>query len=167
MYEWCFSPQLYHGEKKLIFNEMMMRSASYNMLSWIFIVLAHWNNQSLLFLLNAACLAEKQQIPIIVFGLTWSGLEPKIFRTRGEHANHYTTNVVPMYIWLTWFISCFNLSTTTAFLCKPLDTTDKSWRRATTSSCTLYKGLDEDLERSSCTAFSNFTYFLKNNSIWL
>jgi hypothetical protein len=49
----------------------------------IFIVLAHWNNsprvdmsphlntlswfqvnQSLLFLLNAACLAEKQQIPI-------------------------------------------------------------------------------------------------------
>ena len=56
------------------------------MLSWIFIVLAHWNNsqrkdmslhsdtsfwfranQSLLFLLNAVCLAEKQQIPIIFF----------------------------------------------------------------------------------------------------
>jgi hypothetical protein len=37
---------LYHGENKLIFNEMMMRSALYytNMLSWIFIVLAHWNN---------------------------------------------------------------------------------------------------------------------------
>jgi hypothetical protein len=53
-----------------------------NTLSWIFIVLAHWNNnpwldmwphsdtlswlqanQSLLFLLNAAFLAEKQQIP--------------------------------------------------------------------------------------------------------
>jgi hypothetical protein len=53
-------------------------------LSWIFIVLAHWNNrprvdmslhsdtlfrfranQFLLFLLNAACLAEKQQIPIL------------------------------------------------------------------------------------------------------
>ena len=30
--------QLYHGENKLIFNEMAMR------LSWIFIVLAHWNN---------------------------------------------------------------------------------------------------------------------------
>ena len=52
--------------------------------SWIFIVLAHWNNstrvdmslhldtlfcfranQSLLLLLNTACLAEKQQIPVL------------------------------------------------------------------------------------------------------
>jgi hypothetical protein len=52
--------------------------------SWVFIVLAHWNNsprvdmslhsdtlfwfranQSLLFLLYAACLAEKPQIPIL------------------------------------------------------------------------------------------------------
>ena len=59
------------------------------MLSWIFIVLAHWNNsprigmslhldtlswfranQSLLFLLNAAFLAEKQQIPILL-SLVW------------------------------------------------------------------------------------------------
>jgi hypothetical protein len=57
--------------------------------SWIFIVLAHWNtrrridtspysdtlsclrtNQSLLFLLNAACLAEKQQI-VILYSLVW------------------------------------------------------------------------------------------------
>jgi hypothetical protein len=30
----------------------------------------------------------------IVFGLTQSGLEPKITRTQGEHANHYTTDVV-------------------------------------------------------------------------
>jgi hypothetical protein len=62
--------QLYHGENKLIFNEMMMTIT----LSWIFIVLVHWNNsprvdmslhsdtlfwfranQSLLFLYNAAC----------------------------------------------------------------------------------------------------------------
>ena len=64
----------------------MMKSALFqtNTLSWIFIVLAHWNNsprvdmslhsdtlfwfwanQSLLFLLNAACLVEKQQIPIL------------------------------------------------------------------------------------------------------
>jgi hypothetical protein len=77
---------LYHGENKLIFNEMMTRSALYytNTLSWIFIVLDNWNNspridmslhsdtlsrfranQSLLFLLNAVCLAEKQQIPIL------------------------------------------------------------------------------------------------------
>ena len=77
--------QLYHGENMLIFNEMMMRSAllKMNTLSSIFIVLAHWNNssridmslhsdtlfwfrayQSLPLLLNAACLVEKQQIPI-------------------------------------------------------------------------------------------------------
>ena len=83
--------QLYYGENKLIFNEMMMTPALYqiNMLSWIFIVLAHWNNsprvdmslhsdtlfwfranQSLIFLLNAACLAEKQQIPIL-YSFAW------------------------------------------------------------------------------------------------
>jgi hypothetical protein len=48
-------------------------------------------NQSLLLLLSAACLTEKQQIPI---GLTPPGLEPTIYRTRGEHANHYTTDAV-------------------------------------------------------------------------
>jgi hypothetical protein len=78
-----FKLHVHHGENKLIFNEMMMISAWYytNILSWIFIVLAHWNNspridmslhsdtlswfrsnQSLLFLLNAACLAERKQI---------------------------------------------------------------------------------------------------------
>jgi hypothetical protein len=72
--------QLNHDENNLIFIEMMMKSALFqtNTLSWIFIVLAHWNknllhlhlfwfraNQSLLFLLNAACLAEKQQIPVL------------------------------------------------------------------------------------------------------
>ena len=30
----------------------------------------------------------------IVFGLTWMGLEPMIYRARGEHANHYTTDAV-------------------------------------------------------------------------
>ena len=30
----------------------------------------------------------------IVFGLTRSGLEPTIYRTRGEHANHYGTDAV-------------------------------------------------------------------------
>jgi hypothetical protein len=41
--------QLYHGENNLYFNEMMTMSALYetNVLSWIFIVLAHWNNNSL------------------------------------------------------------------------------------------------------------------------
>ena len=43
--------QLYHGENKLIFNEMMMRSALTNCTrptrSWILIVKAHWNNSLL------------------------------------------------------------------------------------------------------------------------
>ena len=30
----------------------------------------------------------------IVFGLIWSGLEPTTYGTRGEHANHYTTDAV-------------------------------------------------------------------------
>jgi hypothetical protein len=78
--------QLYHVENKLIFNEMMMRSVFFynNALSLICILLAHWNNNlrvdmslrsdtlfsfrvnlSLLFLLNAVSLVEKQQIPIL------------------------------------------------------------------------------------------------------
>ena len=51
-------------------------------------------NQYLLFLLNAAFLAEKQHTPILVFGLTRPGLEPTIYRTRGEHVNHYDTDAV-------------------------------------------------------------------------
>ena len=77
--------QLYQGKNKIYiwFDEVMMMSALYYtyMFSWIFIVLAYWNNslrvrhvaphgyiiliQSLLFLLIAMCLAEKQQIPIL------------------------------------------------------------------------------------------------------
>jgi hypothetical protein len=94
-----------------------MRSSLYyaNTISWIFIVLAHWSNspridmtlhtntlswfwanQSLLSLLKAACLEEKlaTNTNFIVFGLTWSGLEPTIYRTRDEHTNHYTTDGV-------------------------------------------------------------------------
>ena len=41
-------------------------------------------NQSLLFLHNAT------NTNLMVFGLTWSGLEPTIYCTRGEHVNHYT-----------------------------------------------------------------------------
>ena len=118
--EWVlFNPssaicQLYHGENNLIYNEMMMRSALYyiNMLSWIFIKLGHGNNSPqidmspplgniilipsqpvFLFLLNVACLAEKQRIPISK-SIIW--LEPTIYHTRGEHTNHYANNVVCM-----------------------------------------------------------------------
>ena len=83
--------QLYHGENKLIFNEMMMRSALCltNTLCWMFIVLAHWNNsprvdisfpsntllwfranQSLLLFHSGVCLAKKQQI-LISWSLVW------------------------------------------------------------------------------------------------
>jgi hypothetical protein len=31
------------------------------------------------------CLAEKQQIPILVFSLTWPGFEHKIYRIQGDY----------------------------------------------------------------------------------
>ena len=37
---------------------------------------------------------EATNTNFIVFGLTQSGLEPTIYHSRGEHANHYTTDVV-------------------------------------------------------------------------
>ena len=48
-----------------------------------------------LLLYSNTYLAEKQQIPISVF-FCWTrpGFEPTIYRTRGEHANHYATDVV-------------------------------------------------------------------------
>ena len=51
-------------------------------------------NQSLPFLLSATYLAEKQQMPILYFGLTRPELEFTIYRTRSEHANHYATDTV-------------------------------------------------------------------------
>ena len=58
--------QLYHCENKLIFNEMMMRSALYyTNTPHSYTLFWFQANQSLLFLFNAACLAEKQQLPIL------------------------------------------------------------------------------------------------------
>ena len=37
---------------------------------------------------------EATNTNFIVFGLIQSGLEPMIFRTRGDHANHYTTDAI-------------------------------------------------------------------------
>jgi hypothetical protein len=39
-------------------------------------------------------LTEKQQISILLSGLTLQWLEPMIYHTRGEHTNHYTTDGV-------------------------------------------------------------------------
>ena len=45
---------------------------------------------------------EKQQIPILSSSFNWPGLEPKIYRTPGKHANYDTTVAVAMlgYKWL-------------------------------------------------------------------
>jgi len=37
---------------------------------------------------------EAAHTKFIIFGLTQPGLEPTIYRTRGDHTNYYTTNVV-------------------------------------------------------------------------
>jgi hypothetical protein len=37
---------------------------------------------------------EATNTNFIVFGLTEPGLKPTIYRTQGEHANHYATDVV-------------------------------------------------------------------------
>ena len=84
------------------------------MLSWIFIVLAHWNNSPQVnmslhshtlfwfwadqsFALSSQCCmlsGEATNTNFIVFGMTRPGLEPTIYRTQGEHANHYATDAV-------------------------------------------------------------------------
>ena len=51
-------------------------------------------NQSVLFLLNAVLSEEATHTHLIVFGMTRPGLEPMIYHTRGEHANHYATDAV-------------------------------------------------------------------------
>jgi hypothetical protein len=69
---------------------LVVMSLHSDTLSWF------WVNQVLLFLLNAACLVEKQQI-IILCSFVWPdlGLEHNIYRSRGEYANDYTTDAVP------------------------------------------------------------------------
>jgi hypothetical protein len=39
-------------------------------------------------------LQVNEDINFIVFGFTRSGFEPMIYRTRGDHTNHYTTDAV-------------------------------------------------------------------------
>ena len=73
--------QLYHGENKLIFNKMMIRSTLYqtNTLSWILIVLVHWNNN------------RRIDISPHSDTLSWFWVNLSLTQS-GEHANHYTTN---------------------------------------------------------------------------
>ena len=96
--------QLYHGETKLTFNWMMRFALYYTIsLSLRFIVLVHWNNsqwinllshsdtlswfrakQSLLFLLYAVSLTEKQH-KLIALSSVWTNWGSNPRSTRGEH----------------------------------------------------------------------------------
>ena len=91
-------------------------------------MLVHWNNsprvdmllhsdtlfwfraiQSLLFLLNTN---------LLLFGLTQPELDPTIYRTRGEHANHNATDVVSKLIKTVLFSNFFfSLQLTTRRKC--------------------------------------------------
>jgi hypothetical protein len=44
-------------------------------------------------MLSAYLSGEATNTKFILFGLTRSGLEPTIYHTQGEHANHYITSV--------------------------------------------------------------------------
>jgi hypothetical protein len=48
---------------------------------------------------------EATNTNFIVFGLTRSGLEPMIYRTLGEHTNHYTTNAVQNELMVLYLIT--------------------------------------------------------------
>jgi hypothetical protein len=97
--------------RKFNMSEWLLSYAKCVFSSYMLIVLTHGNNnpcidmspysetlawfranQSLFCLLYPGCLAEKQHIEIAIpFGLIRSRREPRIYSTRGEHANQYTT----------------------------------------------------------------------------
>ena len=79
-----------------VYLDEMKKSVLYwtNILSWNFIVLAHWKTiyrlacVYYLFFLNAEFLVEKQQIPYFIsFGLTRLRIEPTTYLTRDKNAN--------------------------------------------------------------------------------
>ena len=49
---------------------------------------------------------EAANANFIIFGLTRPGFEPTIYRTQGEHANHYTTDAVDHLLKSTYDITC-------------------------------------------------------------
>jgi hypothetical protein len=90
----CTKQNLFYYKEPVLFYTVLCTlsanglSSHSDTLSWF------RSNQSSFFLLSAACLAEKQNINFIVFGLSRSGLEPTIYQIRGVHANHYFTDAV-------------------------------------------------------------------------
>jgi hypothetical protein len=97
-------------------------------------------SQSVFLLFHECCTLSRQSTNTIciVFGLTRSGLEPTIYHTRGEHANHNTTvcyvSIVPQqhghlgYLWRMirqpilwlphWYLKLFSLVSINHSLCR-------------------------------------------------
>jgi hypothetical protein len=75
------------------------------MLSWIFGLLIHWNNSQRVDMSLHLFGEEATHTNVIVFGLTWSGLDPMNYHTQWEHANNNTTDPVGKYfaikLWMT------------------------------------------------------------------
>lgn len=88
-----------------LFNWMFVLLADLNNSQWVDMstlsVTFFWFrfNECLFLLLNAVYLAVKQQIPISVFRLNWTGLEPVNNRTRGDHAKHYTSKKTQTWLY--------------------------------------------------------------------
>ena len=96
--------QLYNGENKLRFNEMIIFGLyEANMLNWkqqsmgrhVTPLLTHYPDSKptnrLFLILNAVCLEEKQQILISVFGELGNHYTTDVILKLG---NHYTTDVI-------------------------------------------------------------------------
>jgi hypothetical protein len=95
---WCSHCTRYHARLDFYIHIVLAHwsnSPQVDMLLPSDIIFSLWVSQSLLLFLSANCLAEKQQIPILL-SFVWhdGGLQPTIYHTRGEPANHYTTDVV-------------------------------------------------------------------------
>ena len=109
--------QIYHGENKLIFNEMVMRFALYAELDFYstsslkqqfagrhVVPIGHIiqiPSQPVLALSPKCCVLSREatHTNCIVFGSIRPRIEPTIYRNGGEHANHYAIDAVaPQYI---------------------------------------------------------------------
>ena len=66
-------------------------------MGWIFFSASSLKQQFVVFAFSLLCCVlsgEATNTNFIVFGLIRPEFEPPIYRTRGEHANHYTTDAV-------------------------------------------------------------------------
>ena len=103
--------QVYNGDKKIIFNEMMMRPALFEFHGASLlrqqsdrdvVPLGHiiWNPGQCVFHHSPSHWVLKGETPytnLIVFVLAQSRIIPTNYQTWGEHANHYTTDADPMF----------------------------------------------------------------------